>query len=413
MACFDDNTLALPFYETRHVAFARRIDQWCRQRCVLWTDTAADAAEQTGHRIRQALGQDGWFAFLDPAAGADTDGGDLRSLCLAREALAYADDLADFAFSIQALSATPLLRHGSQEQRQRYLPGMAAGTIAGAFAVSEEEVGSDVAAIQTRAEAVSDGYVLTGTKAWIANGSTADLYCVIARTGGDGPLSLTAFLVPAETPGLRVRRTPIIAPRALASIEFDGCHVPRDSVLGRPGTGYAITMDLLARFRMTVGAAALGFARRAADAALARARTRRMYGGYLFDLPTVKATFAELEVKLQATALLVARAAWEADRGNIRFAKYSSIAKLHATEAAQEIVDASLQIFGAAGLVSDSLTERLYRQIRSLRIYEGASEVQKMIIASALGRSDVHSSGNHNAPGAAADIGSSATRLAH
>lgn len=389
MACFSEDMLALPFYEPRHVAFARRIDEWCRQRSALWEDSTADDAEQTGHRILQALGQDGWLAFLDPAAGAD--GGDLRSLCLAREALAYADDLADFAFSIQALSATPLLRHGSLAQQQRYLPGMAAGTIAGAFAVSEEEAGSDVAAIQMRAEAVPDGYALTGSKAWIANGSTADLYCVIARTGQNGPLGLTAFLVPAGTPGLRVRRTPVIAPRAFASVDFDGCRVPPDSVLGRPGTGYVIAMDLLTRFRVTVGAAAVGFARRAATAALGRARTRRMHDGYLFDLPTVKATFADLAVKQQAAGLLVARAAWEADRGNRRFAKYSSIAKLYATEAAQEIVDASLQIFGAAGLVSNSVPERLYRQIRSLRIYEGASEVQKVVIASALGTPDVDS----------------------
>jgi acyl-CoA dehydrogenase len=382
MDCFDESTLALPFYEPRHVTFAGRLDEWCGQHGDLWKDAAVDP-EQTGYRIRQALGRDGWLAFLDPDAGADPDAGDLRSLCLAREALAYCDDLADFAFSIQALSATPLLKHGSPEQRQRYLPGMAAGTIAGAFAVSEQEVGSDVSAIQMRAEAVPDGYVLTGTKAWIANGSTADLYCVIARTGS-GPLGLTAFLVPAQTPGLRVHPTPVIAPRSFATIEFDGCRLPPDSVLGRPGIGYAITMDLLARYRMTVGAAALGFARRATDAALRRARTRRMRDGYLFDLPTVKATFADVEVKLQAASLLVARAAWETDRGNRRYAKYSSVAKLYATEAAQEIIDAAVQIFGAAGLVSDSLTERLYRQVRSLRIYEGASEVQKTIIASAL-----------------------------
>ena len=389
MNCFDESALALPFYQTRHVAFARRIDEWCSQHGDLWKDAAADAG-QTGYRIRQALGRDGWLAFLHPDT-PDADGGDLRSLCLAREALAYADDLADFAFSIQALSATPLLRHGSQEQRQRYLPGMAAGTIAGAFAVSEEDAGSEVTAIQLRAEAVPDGYELTGAKAWIANGSTADLYCVIARTGGGGPLSLTAFLVPAETPGLQVHPTPVIAPRSFASVEFDHCRVPHGSVLGRPGTGYAITMDLLARYRMTVGAAALGFARRATDAALRRARTRRIRDGYLFDLPTVKATFADVEVKLQAATLLVARAAWEADRGNPRYAKHSSVAKLYATEAAQEIVDAALQVFGAAGLVSDSVTERLYRQVRSLRIYEGASEVQKTIIASALGAPDVRS----------------------
>lgn len=389
MTCFDESMLALPWYEARHVAFARRIDDWCQRHGDLWKGAASDA-EQAGDRIRRALGQDGWLGFLGPGAGSDADGGDMRSVCLAREALAYADDLADFAFSIQALSATPLLRYGSPEQRQRYLPAMAAGTLSGAFAVSEEEAGSDVTAIRTRAEKTSGGYVLTGVKAWIANGGTADLYCVIARTGADGPLGLTAFLVPASTPGLRPRPTPVLAPRAFATIELDACRVPHDAVLGRPGAGYAITLDLLTRYRMTVGAAALGFARRAAGAALHRARTRRMHGGCLFDLPTVKATLAELEVKLQAAALLVARAAWEADRGNPRYGRYSSVAKLYATESAQEIVDAALQVFGAAGLVSDSVTERLYRQIRSLRIYEGPSEVQKMIIASALGAPKLH-----------------------
>lgn len=383
-SCFDEAVLALPFYEPRHVAYARRIAQWCDSRADLWERTRGEAAEAAGRQILAALAEDGWLAFLDPAT--DAPDGDLRSLCLAREALAYADDLADYAFSIQALAATPILMHGSQAQQQRYLPAMARGTLIGSFAVSEERSGSNIAAVGLAARRSGDEYVLTGEKWWIANGSIADLHCVIARTGeGPGPLGLTAFLVPATTPGVSVRqRVPVIAPRAFAHLAFDECRVPADAVLGRPGAGFAVAVGLLERFRMTVGAAALGFARRAADAALARAKTRPMFDGHLFDLQLVKATLAGMEVKLNAAALLVARAAWEGDLGHRRFPKHSSIAKLYATEAAQEIVDSAVQLFGAAGLVDGSVTERLYRQVRSLRVYEGASDVQKMIIAGAL-----------------------------
>jgi len=377
----DEAILALPFYEPRHAELGRRIEKWCGHRSALWDETA-ETAERTGTSIARALGEDGWFAYLDQEGSQD---GDLRSLCVVREALAYAGDLADFAFSIQALSATPILRYGDAEQKRRHLPGMAAGTTIGSFAVSEEQAGSDMAAVGLRADLVGKEYVLNGRKAWIANGSTADLYVVIARTGeGPGPLGLTAFLVPAGTPGVRAEPVSMIAPRSFADLSFEDCRVPAGSVLGDRGGGFAIAMDLLDRFRMTVGAAAIGFARRASDAALARARSRPMYGGRLFDLQLVKATFADIEVKLNAAALLVARAAWECDRGERRYPKHSSIAKLYATEAAQEVVDASVQLFGAAGLVSESVPERLYRQVRSLRVYEGASEVQKLIIAGAL-----------------------------
>ncbi|MFK0289905.1 acyl-CoA dehydrogenase family protein [Streptomyces sp. NPDC090442] len=380
---FDPHLLALPLYEDHHRELAGRLVAWCDEhREVL---AGAGRPEAVGPRILRALGDAGWLAFLD--GGPD----DYRALCLAREALAYADDLADYAFSIQALAATPLRRFGSEEQRRRYLPGLAAGTLCGAFAVSEEAAGSDVSAIGLAARETDNGWLLNGAKAWIANAGIADVYTVIARTGpGPGALGLSAFLVPSDTLGLRVEPVSMIAPRALGHLVLEDCALPPDALLGRRGGGFPIAMEVLDRFRMTVGAAALGFARRAADAALARARERPMQGGKLFDLPTVRAAFADMEVQLDAAALLVARSAWEIDRGSRRYARHSSVAKLYATEAAQQVVDSAVQVFGAAGLVRDSLLERLYRQIRSLRIYEGSSEVQRAIIAAAIDPGRAH-----------------------
>ena len=380
----DPAILALPFFEPRHAELVERVSGWCLEHRALWRPAAQATPDQTGRRILRALGAAGLLAFLDPDTGRARDG-DLRSLCLAREVLAYAGDLADFALSIQALAATPILRHGTPAQRRAYLPGLAAGTTQAAFAISEAEAGSDVAAMTTTAVPDPDGYTLTGGKAWIACATTADVYCVIARTGeGAGPLGLSALLVPADTPGVRVEPVALTAPRPFAHLHFDGVRLPADALLGRAGGGFPIAMEVLDRFRMTVGAAALGFARRAADAALTHARRRRIYGGRLLDLATTRAALADVEVKLNAAALLVARAAWEADRDNGRYPRYSSAAKLYATEAAQEIVDTCVQLHGAAGLVSGSLPERLYRQIRSLRVYEGASEVQRAIIAGSL-----------------------------
>lgn len=387
LACFDPSILALPFYEADHVTAAARIGAWCQANAHLWKQGDDTTPEETGRSILRVLGDGGWLAYLDPRRATECPHlGDCRSVCLIRQALAYADDLADYAFSIQALSAMPILRFGSDVQRQRYLPGIAAGELIASFAISEEAAGTDVAKLAMRADRSGDGYILNGTKVWIANGSIADVHCVLARTGeGPGALGLTAFLAPATTPGVRVLGTiPMIAPRAFARLAFEDCHLPADSVLGTPGGGFVIAMELLDRFRATVGAAALGFARRAADAALARAKDRQIYGGHLFDLQLVRAALADSEVKLSAAALLVARAAWEIDHDSRRLAVHSSAAKLYATEAAQEIVDSAVQLFGAAGLVAGSLPERLYRQVRSMRIYEGASEVQKMIIADSL-----------------------------
>lgn len=370
----DPAILALPFFEPRHADLAARVAAFTIENRDLWGHADDDPGARTREILRR-LGDAGLLTFADPD-------GDLRSLCLAREALAYADDLADFALSIQALAATPILRHGTVEQRERHLPGLAAGTAQAAFAVSEPEAGSDAAAATTTARRDGERWLLTGTKAWIANAGTADLYCVIARTGeGPGALGLSAFLVESGAPGLTVEPVPMIAPRALGHLHL--ADTPGE-LLGRPGGGFPIAIDVLDRFRVTVGAAALGFARRAADAALAHARHRRIYGGRLFDLPTVRAAAADVDVKLNAAALLVARAAWEADQGNARWPKHSATAKLYATESAQQVVDACVQLYGAAGLVAGALPERLYRQIRSLRLYEGASEVLRTVVAGAL-----------------------------
>ncbi|OLF14034.1 acyl-CoA dehydrogenase [Actinophytocola xinjiangensis] len=384
---FDREILGLPFYEPRHLDHAQRLDRWCAGHTDLWDvpHEQDEFREQAVRRTLRALGEDGWFGFLDPANGRPADG-DFRTLCLGREILAYTDDTPDNCFAVHTLAARPITRFGTDAQKARYLPGLASGELIASFALSELDRGSDIAGLGLRAERDGEDYVLNGDKAWIAHAAIADVLCVIARTGeGPGALGLTAFLVPGASPGLRVReRIAAIAPRAFAHLDFEDCRVPAECVLGRPGQGFVVAMDMLDRYRMTVGAAAVGYARRAADAALGWARARPMGEATLFDLPTIRATFADMEVKLNAAALLVARAAWETDTGNRRFARHSSIAKLHATEAAQEIVDASVQVFGAAGLVSGSVPERLYRQVRALRVYEGTSEIQKTIIASAI-----------------------------
>ncbi|MFJ5264897.1 acyl-CoA dehydrogenase family protein [Streptomyces sp. NPDC088387] len=382
---FDPELLQLPFYDDGHRRFADQIGIWCDSYGEVWESVRRTRPDVSGRRLVELLGEDGWLAGLDPAARPHDLPTDLRALCLAREALAYTEDLADFAYSIQSLSATPIIRFGDEEQRRRYLPGMAKGLLVGAFAVSEKEAGSEVAAVGLTAKRSGGDFVLDGAKAWIAHATIADLFVVVARTGeGPGPLGLTTFLVPADTPGVRVEPLDAVAPRSFGHLVFENCRVPAEAVLGRPGKGFVIAIDLLERFRMTVAAAALGFARRAADAALAHTRDRRAYGGTLLDLQLVKASLADMEVRLNAAALLTARAAWECDRGSRGFARHSNIAKVHATEAAQQTVDAAVQLFGAAGVVQDGLPERLYRQIRSLRIYEGSTDVLRMAIAGSL-----------------------------
>jgi acyl-CoA dehydrogenase len=384
---FDPAVLALPLYEDAHRRLAGEIE------------AAADGlAEQIARRdhlgvtelgrwITTALGEAGWLARAIPLDGQP----DFRSVALLREGFAQVHDLCDFAFSIQALGAAPIVLHGSPEQRARLLPDLATGRRIGSFAISEPGAGSDVAAIALRADRCGDDYRLTGEKTWIANAEIADLHSVLVRTGeGPGALGLSLLLVPAGASGLTVGPTiGMIAPRAIASLEFSDCVVPARNLVGKAGRGFQVAMEVLDRYRLTVGAAAVGFARRALGAGVAFARSRRVGGAVLFDRQLTQAKLADAEAALAASALLVARAAYELDHGARTFAKQSSIAKLYATEAAQRVVDDVVQLHGAAGLAHGSVPEQLYRQVRSLTIYEGTSEIQRLIIAGSLRRSAV------------------------
>lgn len=377
---FDPDILTLPLYDDAHRGLADEIGQWCADRAEAWASLDTTDPAAVGRAMLTELGRSGWLRHLDP----DQPDSDMRALCLRRQALAYYEDLADFTYSIQELTAAAISRHGTDEQRRRELPGLADGTRAGALALSEPGAGSDLAAAVLEATPDGDGFVLNGTKTWIAQGDIADVCVVLARTGdGPGPLGLTTFVVQGDAPGLKAEPIGAIAPRSWAELTFTDVRVGPEAVLGERGQGIVVALDILERARATVAGAALGFARRAFRLARGHARTRKAYGGRLADLQLVKSSLANMDVKLSASALLTARAAWATDLDHDH-AKHSSTAKLYATEAAGEIVDDAVQIFGAAGLVAGSPMERLYRQIRSLRIYEGSSEVIEMTIADAL-----------------------------
>ena len=307
----------------------------------------------------------------------------MRSLCLIRETLARFAALADFAFAMQGLGSGAITLFGAEEQRRAYLPAVAGGRKIAAFALSEPEAGSDLAAAATTAAPDGTGFVLNGAKTWISNGGIADFYVVFARTGeAPGARGLSAFIVDADTRGLEIGERPrLIAPHPLATLTFENCRVPRDRLLGEPGQGFKIAMATLDVFRPTVGAAALGFARRALDEALARATSRELFGGPLAELQMIQAKLADMALSIDAAALLVYRAAWAKDIGAERITREAAMAKLFATEAAQRVIDEAVQIHGALGVVAGHPVERLYREIRALRIYEGASEVQKVVIA--------------------------------
>jgi acyl-CoA dehydrogenase len=376
----DRSFLAWPFFDERHREFADRLEGWAAER-LAHESGDVDAACR---RLVGKLGDAGWLRHCVPAPyGGAGERLDVRTLCLARETLARHDGLADFAFAMQGLGSGPISLFGSDEQKRRYLPPVAEGRRIAAFALSEPEGGSNVAALRTTARLDGGDYVIDGRKTWISNAGIADHYVVFARTGeAPGARGLSAFIVDADAPGLSVpERIPVIAPHPLGTLAFEGCRIPRDRLIGRPGEGFRIAMATLDVFRSTVGAAALGFARRALDEAVARVGRREAFGRRLAEFQATQFRIADMATEIDAAALLVYRAAWAKDRGAERVTREAAMAKLYATEAAQRVIDGAVQLWGARGVVSDMPVERLYREIRALRIYEGTSEIQKLVIA--------------------------------
>lgn len=379
-----------PFFDAAHRDLKAGLDRWAKDGNVD-LDPGHDDVDAACRGLVSLLGQGEWLRYTVPAAqGGRLEGLDVRSLCLLRETLAYHSGLADFAFAMQGLGSGPISLFGDEKLKSEYLPGVAGGSKIAAFALSEKEAGSDVSALATLATKDGEDYVIDGEKTWISNGGIADFYTVFARTGeGEGARGLSAFVVDADNPGLTVsERIDVIAPHPLATLSFDGCRLPARKRLGAGGQGFKIAMATLDVFRTTVGAAALGFARRALDEALARAATRELFGAPLANLQITQAKLAEMALDVDASALLIYRSAWAKDGGQERVSREAAMAKLYATEAAQQVIDKAVQLFGGSGVVSGETVEKLYREIRALRIYEGASEVQKIIIArQELGRS--------------------------
>ncbi len=379
----DSTFLSWPFFEPRHARFAEELRDWAANAVPPLVDHGD--VDASCRRLVRALGEAGWLRATVPAAhGGLTETFDVRTLCLARETLGYQDGLADFAFAMQGLGTGPITLAGSDALRARYLPPVGRGEAIAAFALSEPDAGSDVAAMSTTATPDGPGHVrIDGAKTWISNGGIADHYVVFARTGeAPGARGLSAFVVDADTPGLTVaERMDVIAPHPLATLRFEGCRVPLENRVGGPGEGFKVAMATLDVFRSTVGAAALGFARRALDEAVGRAATRQMFGAPLGDLQLTQAALAEMATAVDTSALLVYRAAWTKDRGAPRVTREAAMAKMHATESAQGVIDRAVQIFGGLGVMKGVKVEELYREIRALRIYEGATEVQKIVIA--------------------------------
>ncbi|MQT12618.1 acyl-CoA dehydrogenase family protein [Segnochrobactrum spirostomi] len=382
----DTSFLAWPFFEAEHRALRDEVATFAAAEVPGLVDH--HDVDGTCRRLVRALGAAGLLRLSVPAPyGGAHERLDVRSLCVARETLAAADGLADFAFAMQGLGSGPISLFGREDQKAQVLPAVARGEAIAAFALSEPEAGSDVAALACTATPDGDGFVrLDGEKTWISNGGIADFYVVFCRTGeAPGARGLSAFLVPADTPGLTIaERIETIAPHPLARLAFENCRVPLENRIGGPGEGFKVAMATLDVFRSTVGAAALGFARAALDATLARVSTRKMFGGVLADLQMVQGTLADMAVDVDLAALAVYRAAWTKDQGAARVTREASLAKLVATEAAQRVVDHAVQLHGGLGVKAGSKVETLYREVRALRIYEGASDVQKVVIARQL-----------------------------
>ena len=380
----DTSYLDWPFFEPRHRELALTLDAWAKR----------SVSQHHGHDVDaecralvRALGADGWLsnAVGGREWGGATDAIDTRAICLIRETLARHSGLADFAFAMQGLGSGAISLAGTDKQKARYLTRVARGEAIAAFALSETAAGSDVAAMGCAARADGSDYVLDGEKTWISNGGIADFYVVFARTGeAPGARGISAFIVDADTPGFEIaERINVIAPHPLARLRFTNCRVSQAQRVGAPGEGFKVAMRTLDVFRTSVAAAALGFARRALAEGLARATSRKMFNGVLSDFQLTQAKLAQMATTIDSAALLTYRAAWQRDQGG-NVTKEAAMAKMVATEGAQQVIDAAVQLWGGLGVVSEVPVERLYREIRALRIYEGATEVQQLIIAREL-----------------------------
>ena len=370
----DKSFLSWPFFDPKHRDLADKLRRWCSSEL---PNTTGDLDQD----CRDLVGALGSAGFLKHCVADGDRRPDVRSLAIARETLAYHSGLADFAFAMQGLGSGAISLFGTVEQKREWLPRVAAGEAVAAFAMTEPECGSDAANIQTSAMRDGNEWVLVGEKTYISNGGIADLYVTFARTGeGEGARGLSAFIVPAEVVEV-AERIDVIAPHPLARLRYDNVRIPADALIGEAGQGFRIGMETLNLFRVTVGAAALGFARRALDEALSFAKNRRLGTGTLAENAVTQAKLADMALQVDSSALLIYRAAWQQDEGGVDNRRAAAMAKLHATESAQMVIDAAVQMHGGAGVTRGVKVEELYRDIRALRIYEGASEVQRQIIA--------------------------------
>jgi alkylation response protein AidB-like acyl-CoA dehydrogenase len=374
-----DSFFSLPFFSDEHRSLASMLQAWAVENQQEPKESDVDAACRSYVR---ALGDAGWLGYTVPAShGGIYERLDVRSLCIARETLASFSGLLDFSFAMQGLGAGPISLFGSMDLRKRYLPRVASGKAIAAFAISESDSGSDVAAMTTTARRNGDSYVIDGEKTWISNGGIADFYVVFAKLA-DTAREFVALVVEPSDPGFSVSaRINTIAPHPLGTLKFDKCRVSADRVVGEPGKGLRVALGTLDIFRTTVGAAALGFARRALAEAVRHVTHRKMFGAKLSDLQLTQAAIAEMATEIDASALLIYRSAWVRDNGAERVTREAAMAKMYATEAAQRVIDRAVQLLGGRGVVSGNSVETLYREIRALRIYEGTTEVQKLVIA--------------------------------
>ena len=376
-----------PFFDDSHRKFAENLRDWANREIQPLENKEPKGNEELDHLCKEfvkKLGSGGWLQYCVPSShGGALESFDVRTLALTREILSYYSGLADFSFAMQGLGSGAITLFGSEEQKDSYLPKVASGKKIGAFAISESGGGSDVAAMKTTAELSGNEYSINGSKTWISNAGIADFYVLFARTNdAPGAKGISAFVVDSDTPGLSIsERINVIAPHPLGTLEFKNCRVPATNMIGSSGEGFKVAMSTLDVFRTTVGGASLGFAKRALDEAIRRSKEREAFGKSISEFQLIQAKIADMAVKIDAMALLIYRSAWTKDKKGTRVTRESSMAKLYGTEAAQEVIDQAVQIFGGMGVVSGVKVEQLYREIRALRIYEGTSEIQKLVIA--------------------------------